>query len=288
MNYTFMHEHMFIDLSKIKENDDCKLDCKSETIKELKELYNKGVRNIVEVTNRGIGRNIDYICDIARETNINIILSTGYYKEPFLPDEVAKLSIEELADIMILEIEQGIEGSDKKASIIGEIGSSLDKMTPFEEKVFRASALAHRKTKAPITTHTTLGTYAKEQINLFKEMKVDLEKVIIGHVDLSGDENYIEDLLREGVYVEFDTIGKVSYLPDETRADILASLIKKGWDSKIVMSMDITRKSHLEYLGGVGYSYMFDTFIPMLKERGVEGSSIIKILEKNPKKILNI
>lgn len=288
MNYTLMHEHMLIDLAKIKGNDDCRLDCRSETIKELKELYQNGVRNIVEVTNRGIGRDVDYINDIARETNINIILSTGYYKDPFLPDEVEKLSIKELADIMIMEIEHGIEGSDIKASIIGEIGTSLNKMTILEEKVFRASALAQLKTNVPITTHTTLGTYAKEQITLFKDMNVDLEKVIIGHVDLCGDEDYIEDLLNEGVYVEFDTIGKISYLPDETRADILASLIKKGWEEKIVMSMDITRKSHLKYLGGVGYSYIFDTFIPMLRERGVEASSILQILEKNPKKLLGI
>ena len=35
--YTLMHEHIFIELSGIKKLDDCRLDCKNETI----ELYLK-------------------------------------------------------------------------------------------------------------------------------------------------------------------------------------------------------------------------------------------------------
>ena len=49
--YTLMHEHIFIDLSGIKKLDDCRLDCKNETIEEFKKLYENGVRNITEVTN---------------------------------------------------------------------------------------------------------------------------------------------------------------------------------------------------------------------------------------------
>ena len=45
--YTLMHEHMFIDLSGVKKNLDCRLDCKEHTIEEMKKLYDLGVRNIV-------------------------------------------------------------------------------------------------------------------------------------------------------------------------------------------------------------------------------------------------
>ncbi|WP_028857205.1 phosphotriesterase family protein [Psychrilyobacter atlanticus] len=288
MNYTMMHEHMFIDLSVIKKSDDCRLDCKEETIKELKELYKNGVRNIVEVTNIGIGRDIKYIQEVAKESGINILISTGYYKEPFLPKEVSTKTIEELAEKMIEEITIGIDGSEIKASIIGEIGTSKDKMTELEKKNFMASAIAHLKTGVPITTHTTLGTCGMEQVELFNKLGINLKKVIIGHLDLSGDEEYIELILKTGVNIEFDTIGKLSYLSDEIRADILTSLINKGWEEQIVLSMDITRKSHMQYLGGVGYNYLFDTFIPMLIERGVTKKSIEKLLRDNPNRILNI
>ena len=36
--YTYMHEHMTIDLSGVKKDEDCHLDCYEETVKELKKV----------------------------------------------------------------------------------------------------------------------------------------------------------------------------------------------------------------------------------------------------------
>lgn len=47
---TLMHEHITIDLSGVKKDEDCRLDCFEETVSELKRLYEFGVRNIVDVT----------------------------------------------------------------------------------------------------------------------------------------------------------------------------------------------------------------------------------------------
>lgn len=134
--YTLFHEHIRIDLSKIKNNLDCNLDCKEQTIYELKKLYDKGVRNIIDQTNIGMGRDINYVNDIVRETKINIISSTGFYKQPFLPDYIKTKTVDELASIMIDEIENGIDNLDRKAEIIGEIGTSKNIMTKEEEKYF--------------------------------------------------------------------------------------------------------------------------------------------------------
>lgn len=59
---------------------------------------------------------------------------------------------------MVDEIEQGIDGTELKAGIIAEIGSSEGKITPLEEKVFIAAALAHNQTGRPISTHTSFST----------------------------------------------------------------------------------------------------------------------------------
>lgn len=81
---TYMHEHITIDLSEVKNNEDCKLDVISETIKEFKGLYEKGVRNVVDVTNIGMGRNISYVENVSKETGINIVFSTGFYQDSFI------------------------------------------------------------------------------------------------------------------------------------------------------------------------------------------------------------
>lgn len=286
--YTLMHEHIYIDLSVVKNNLDCRLDAKEEMINEMKKLYTKGVRNIVELTNIGMGRNIRYIQDIQRESKINFICTTGFYKEPFLPNFIEKLSVDELAQIMIDDIEKGIDGTDIKAKIIGEIGTSHNEMTNLEKKVFLSVIKAHKKTDVPITTHTTLGSYGLKQIELFKEKGVNLSKVVIGHVDLSGDIDYVLSLLKEGVYVGFDTIGKNNYLSDDIRVEMLKKIEEKGYIDKVFLSLDITRKSNMEYMGGIGYSYLFDIFIPKLLQRGIKQESIDKMLIDNPKKFFNI
>ena len=286
--YTLMHEHMFIDLSGVKNNLDCRLDCLDETINEMKKLYSKGVRNITEVTNMGMGRDVNYIKKISQESGINFICATGYYKEPFLPDYVKDATVDELAEIMIKDIEIGIDGSDVKAQIIGEIGTSKNEMTDLEKKVFLSAIKAHKKTGVTITTHTTIGTYGLDQIEFFEENGVDLNKVVIGHVDLSGDIDYVLSILKKGAYVEFDTIGKNNYLSDDIRVDMLKVIEEKGYIDRVFLSLDITRKSNMEYMGGIGYSYIFDIFIPKLLEKGLSKESIDKMLYHNPRRFFNV
>lgn len=280
--YTLMHEHIFIDLSGIKKLDDCRLDCKNETIEEFKKLYENGVRNITEVTNIGMGRDVNYIKEVSEKSGINVICATGFYKEPFYPEFVYEKNEKELSEIMKNDILKGIDGTDIKAGIIGEIGSSKDIITETELKVFKSAIIAHLETGVPITTHTSLGTMGHEQVKLFKEYKVNTDKIVIGHVDLSGNVEYILEMLYNGVYVEFDTIGKNNYLADDIRIEMLKEIEKRELIDRVFLSMDITRKSNMEYKGGIGYNYIFNVFILKLKEAGIKENSIEKMLKINP------
>ena len=280
--YTLMHEHIFIDLSGIKKLDDCRLDCKNETIEEFKKLYENGVRNITEVTNIGMGRDVNYIKEVSEKSGINVICATGFYKEPFYPEFVYEKNEKELSEIMKNDILKGIDGTDIKAGIIGEIGSSKDIITETELKVFKSAIITHLETGVPITTHTSLGTMGHEQVRLFKEYKVNTDKIVIGHVDLSGNVEYILEMLYNGVYVEFDTIGKNNYLADDILIEMLKEIEKREVIDRVFLSMDITRKSNMEYKGGIGYNYIFNVFIPKLKEAGIKENSIEKMLKINP------
>lgn len=284
---TYSHEHIAIDLSGIKKTEDTRLDCMEETIKEFKDLYNKGVRNVIELTNRGMGRDVPYMAKVAKESGINVLCATGYYKEPFFPEEVYTLTQGELTEIMVREIEVGIDGTDVKAEIIGEIGSSVNVFEVAELKVFHAAIEAQKRTHIPLITHTSLGTLAMEQVAMFKEKDIDLDKIIISHVDLSGDVEYILGIIREGVNVAFDTIGKINYQKDELRVDMLKRICDEGLSHKVLLSMDITRKSNMRYKGGIGYAYLLDTFLPDLRKAGVSEEDIRNMTELNIMRILS-
>lgn len=284
---TYMHEHTTIDLSRLKNIDDTDLNCFDETVSEYKKLYIKGVRNIVDVTNMDMRRNPEYVQKVADLSGINVVQATGFYQDKFLPEFVTDATIDDLTKFMVKEIEHGIADTAIKAQIIGEIGTSKNTMTERERKVFTASVIAQKQTNVPITTHTTLGTYGHEQVAFFKEHDANLEKIVIGHVDLTGNVDYILHMLDQGVYVEFDTVGKENYQPDLLRAQMLKEIEKRGYDDKVFLSMDITRKSNLEYKGGIGYSYLLDKFVPMALENGVSEQFIQKMLRYNPQSFMN-
>ena len=273
-NVTYSHEHMVIDLSSIKENPDCNLNVYEEALDELKNLYKKGVTRIIDCSNHGIGRNIECIKKIEFETGIQILYSTGFYKDPFFPNYFESKSIAELKDIMINDIKNG-------ASFIGEIGTSLNQMTKNERKCFESAVLVQKETNVPIITHTTLGTMAKQQVDFFKEQKANLSKIIISHVDLGNDINQIIDLLKQGVNVAFDTIGKLNYQSDEKRADLIIECVKEGYVNQLFMSMDLTRKSHLRKNGGNGYAYLLENFVPLLMKKGLKEKDLEQILSSN-------
>lgn len=277
--YTLMHEHITIDLSGVKNDLDCRLDCFDETVEEFKQLYQQGVRNVVDVTNRGMGLNRDYVRQISALSGVNILQATGFYKVPFLPSDLEHKSVQEVADEMISDIESN------DVSIIGEIGTSLNEWKTEELKVFDAAVIAHQKTNKPIYTHTTIGTLGLEQANYFIAKKVDPKRVVIGHMDLSKDLDTIKKIIDLGFFVGFDTIGKNDYFPDVKRIEFLLELEKTNRIHRVVLSEDLTRKSHLNYKGGIGYSYLFTDFIPQLKLAGMKEESIHRMLVDNPELI---
>lgn len=282
--YTWVHEHLHIDLSGFKNNLDCRLDQYDLICQEMKDLRASGVSNIIEMTNRYMGRNPQFMLDLMRDTGINVVACTGYYQDAFFPEHVAAHSVEQLAQEMVDEIVVGIDGTELKAGIIAEIGSSEGVITPLEEKVFIAAARAHIETGRPISTHTSFSTMGVEQLVLLQAHGVDLSRVTVGHCDLKDNLDNILRMIELGAYVQFDTIGKNNYYPDEKRIAMLHAIRDRGLLSHVMLSMDITRRSHLKANGGNGYDYLLTTFIPQLRQSGFSQADVDTMLRDNPSK----
>ena len=280
--YTWVHEHLYIDLSGFKNNLDCRLDQYDLICQEMKDLRALGVSNIIEMTNRYMGRSPQFMLDLMRETGINVVACTGYYQDAFFPEHVAARSVEQLAQEMVDEIVIGIDGTELKAGIIAEIGSSEGVITPLEEKVFIAAARAHIETGRPISTHTSFSTMGVEQLVLLQAHGVDLSRVTVGHCDLKDNLDNILRMIDLGAYVQFDTIGKNNYYPDEKRIGMLHELRNRGLLNRVMLSMDITRRSHLKANGGNGYDYLLTTFIPQLRQSGFSQADVDTMLRDNP------
>ncbi|MCD9536834.1 phosphotriesterase-related protein [Photobacterium carnosum] len=280
--YTYCHEHLHIDLSKQKNDIDCRLNQYELISEELIALKSRGVFNIIEVTNRFMGRNPQFIENLIKDTGMNILLSTGHYIEGFFSPLIYNQSAKDISLDMIRELNIGIKDSHLKASLIGEIGSSNNHFTTTEKKVFAAAAMAHYETGKPISTHLSLSTMGREQIALLKKFNVNLSAVTIGHCDLRDNLDDILWLIDQGCYIQFDTIGKNNYYPDKKRIAMLCELGKRQLLDRVMLSMDITRRSHLKVNGGLGFCYLIDEFIPQLKLNGITEQHIDQMLKITP------
>lgn len=283
---TLIHEHVILDLSPIRGNRDAILADSEPLNRELERLKHSGCDGIVEVTNRGMGRDVRSLKTLSERHGIPVVASTGFYKQTYYPDQVFEQSEEELAELFVSELTERIGRSGIRAGIIAEIGSSLNEITRDEDKVFRAAIRAQRVTGAPLSTHCELGTMGSAQMRLFSRMDADPSKISIGHQDLNGDRTEYESLIKAGFYIQFDTIGKNNYRSDEDRLNDLLWLLDKGYTNRLMLSCDITKQSYLKVNGGFGYEYMFTHFLPKLRSHGVDQQAIDAMMVDNPRRFL--
>ena len=281
MGVTYPHEHLFLDAMDHYASYGYQLVIEDEEVmaKEIERFTRHGGRTICDVTLDEIGRDPVRLARFSKRTGIHVLMGCGWYRDFGYPPLVAEKSSRELAEILIKEIEVGVGDTGIRAGFIGGIGTGRHHIKPAEERVFRASALAQARTGVAITTHTTRwGTLALEQIAMLEEFGANLNRVVIGHL---GDRVGVHNLLpiaEKGVYLEVDNIGYLDYQPEQVRADNVAGLVKAGFCNRVLLSEDICMLNHLKYTGGKGYGYIFEVFLPLLRERGVTNEQIHQML----------
>lgn len=270
-----------------------------------------GIQSLVDLTGRAkSGHDDDLLGRMAARLPINLIAGFSFYKDPWL--DGIEDHLDRLVDLYISPAIDGIPGTKIKAGIFGEVGTSLNQITPREETHLRAAARAHVATGLAISTHCTLGTMAIEQITLLVDEGADLSRVVLGHLDLQPDVVYLEMVLSSGVNIAFDTFGKewfdyrvpnsegegggefvkwAYHRPDEDRIRALVELVARGYDHRIVLSCDMSGAE--AYMnpsthGRYGYAYLPGVVLPRLTEAGISQASLHRMLVENPARILAV
>ena len=91
-----------------------------------------------------------------------------------------------------------------------------------------------------------------------------------------------KQLLREGVFLEYDTIGRFKYHTDQKEISIFQSMLEAGFENQLLFSLDTTRARLKSYdPHAVGLDYLLTTFVPMMRERGLTQDQIEKISHYN-------
>lgn len=283
------HEHLVLDLDHVGDGA-AVLDPErhaAAVIAELTELREQfGLSFVVELTCRGMGRDVRALARTARETGVAVVAATGWYYEPFHTPEVDALDVEQLTEVLVREIEDGIDGSGIRPGVLGELGSHGDVPTAAEAKVLRAGARAALATGLSLATHAQLGRGGLAQLELLTGEGLPAHRLSIGHQDLLGDPGVHRELAASGAYVAFDTVGKSSYQSDDTRLRLLLALVEAGHADRALLSCDVSRHGYLRSEGGQGYGHLFAAFLPRLRAAGADDDLIDLLTRRNPLRFL--
>ena len=293
LGITMPHEHVACDISRDSGREDNLLDDIGLLSAEVAAFKSAGGRTMVDVTTADIGRNPTALKTISENTGVHLITTVGYYSEKLFINHVAQHSTASLAADMIREIRHGINHTNIKPGIIGELRSTEAYVTPGEERVLRAGARAHNETGLAITLHSSDTRPAPNQIAVLREEGVSLERVIVGHADVACQENMADDLdyylplLDAGCYLAFDTIGWPGHCPEPEIIARIIALTQRGYGGRLLISSDVCRRSFLHANGGRGYDYVLRHFVPMARAHGLDNAQIQRMLIDNPREVLS-
>ena len=284
-----VHEHLIVDQTSMWQVPSYSLivDDEELVIDEVAAFRRAGGAAIVDVTNVGLGRDPRALARIARASGLHLVMGAGWYRERAYPSYVQERSADDLAEMIVRDVLEGVDGSGVRAGIIGEIGTERKFISPAQERVFRAAARAHRRTGAPITTHTThWGELALEQLDLLAEEGVDPRRVIVGHLGDRRDPHFYLPIAERGCFLGIDNVGCVEFQREEQRARTVLALIRAGHLSQLLLSHDICTLADLKWYGGKGFDYVLVVFVPLLRSLGVTDEEIHALLVDNPRRAL--
>jgi phosphotriesterase-related protein len=309
IGFTLPHEHTAIALWQIPNRWDYWELTADEPIitAELARFREAGGTALVDVTMPGVGRDPAWLVRLARASGLHLVMGCGWYREAYYPAEalIDRRSVDDLADELVREAEEGIAvaagpGADTGApavarvhpGIIGEIGTDKPWLSAREERVHRAVARASRRTGLAITTHAVMSDVGLAQLAVFEAEGADPDRVVIGHADSYPILDHHLEIIRRGANLEFDFLG-MSFTPQERLGeprviDLLLELLSRGHADRVLLSQDVCHNQQLRHYEGNGYTYLQETFLPRLRDRGVSENEIQQLTVRNPGRILTI
>jgi len=279
--------------------DNLALDDPDLVARELEPFRLLGGRTVVDCTSIGIGRDPIRLCEIAEASALNIVAGCGYYTRDTHPSELARRCAGEIAEQIVRDLTEGIDGTGIRAGVIGEIGLGWP-VHADEWKVLDAAAVAHGETGAPVYVHLYpwCGAGADAADFLLKR-GTRPTKVVICHSDAQPEPGYMERVLERGVFLEFDNFGKEFWIDPEERGfaggvfmrdcervDALRALVDKGFAGRLLIANDICLKSMLHAYGGWGYDHILRHIVPMMLHAGIAQADVDRIVLHNPPELL--
>jgi len=292
---TLEHEHILVDFIGADSTGYDRWEKEGvieKALPHINEIMKRDVKTFIECTPAFLGRDPIILRDLSEQTGINFITNTGFYgarNNLYMPEFFYSSRPEEIAATWTEEFRTGIEGTGIKPGFIKIAVEPSDTLSPEHRKIIIAAALTHLETGLVIASHTGPEKPAFEQIRILKEHNVDPSAFIWVHAQGGSAESNIM-ASKEGAWISLDNIRLRPQLEPgapnsiDWYAERIITLNNEGLLNKVLISHDSGWYDPAKPDGGTynGYTDIFASLIPALKNRGLTEKDIDRLMVKNP------
>ena len=278
------HEHVFVDLrtpdqpgyAEAETDDVIRL-----MAPEIHKAQALGITAMVECSTVGVGRRVDILKAVSDSTGFPLVVPTGIYREPWVPDWAHAAGEAELREWMIGELRGQIETTGVQAGWI-KLSAGDDGLTTSETKILRAAAQAGAATNAAIGSHTIRGWVVQDQLRIIEAAGYTPERFIWIHASAEPDLALNLEVARRGAWIEYDWIGSAETDPDFIER--ILRMLDAGLQDHLLLSHDRGWYDPAQPGGGAPrpYTYISEHFLPKLRNAGINDATIRQLTHTNP------
>jgi phosphotriesterase-related protein len=277
------HEHVFVDLRTPDTTGYAEAepaDVVRVMAPQIDRAREAGFTAIVEPSTVGVGRRADILKAVSEATGFPLVVPTGIYREPWVPEWARASAETELREWMMGELTGEIEGSGVRAGWI-KVSAGDDGITATEAKILRAAA--GNTTNAAIGSHTIRGRVVRDQLDIIEGAGYSPERFVWIHAHLEPDFEQNLEMARRGAWIEYDGIGDGS-TDDEFFVGRILRVLDAGLGDRLLLSQDRGWYDPAETGGGSprSYTYLGEVFLPKLQEAGVDEATVRQLISANP------
>lgn len=291
---TLSHEHVIVGMGEDNHHYPWRYNwdaSRANAIAELREAKEGGIDSMIDLTTPDLGRDVEFVRDVAEASGMNVVVATGIWRD--IPRSFWTRDIDEIADIFVREIEVGIGKTDIKAGCI-KVANDVGGVSAEGERILRGAARACIRTGCPISTHQWAPEQVgRRQVEVFLEEGVPMHLVAIGHSADTTDVEFLEDLLKAGVYLSMDRYPGAPGRPNwEQRNSTVKALIDRGWAHRLMLGHDYAPAPIVigtpapEERGRTRYLFVSTVAIPALMAQGVSRETVDLMMREVPRRFL--
>lgn len=265
----------------------------------LTDFRESGGGTIVDSSGQFHGRDPKLYEALSRSTGVHIVASTGQGPEAMLggyfltpqTNPSTPWPAQKFTELFATEVSEGmVVPRVERRGPAGLVATATTRQgrTATDESLVRGAA------RAALTTGVALsiryGADALGDLKIALDENLAADRIVIAGLDRADAAGAARNVAERGAYVGIDNVGTQGddHLSDGERVLLVAELVEAGFSERILLSSSATGVAKGHPAREVAFSHILTSFVPALKQHGVDDATIQRILVENPRDLLTV